>query len=130
MPPMHSITFTGTGSAVEPLSICRDMWNIYLPTDGAHLFTKKDITIVDTLIDVSLYEGLMLYVTSEGIIPGTTSCVATSFQIAGRSGPYRIVIPVLNINSSSNENGTGGGIIASIRISPTLDIKYNYAGTF
>lgn len=130
MPSLYNITFTGTGNAKQPLSTCRDMWNIYLPTGGGHLFTKKDITIVDTEIDVNLQVGLMLFVTSEGIIDGTTSCTATSFQIAGTVGVYRITIPVLNINASSDETGNAGALIASIRIMKTKEILYDYAGTF
>ena len=130
MPALKSITFTGSGNAKQPLSTCLDMWNIYLPTGSGHLFTKKDITIVDTEIDVNLQAGLMLMVSSEGIIPGTTSCTATSFSIAGAAGPYRIVVPVLNINASSNETGTAGALLATIRIVDTHHILYDYNGTF
>lgn len=130
MPYTKSFEFTGTGNAKQPLSICRDMWHIYLPTVAGTLFTKKDITIVDTEIDLNLNAGDMLWVSSEGIIDGTTSCTATSFQIAGTVGAYRITIPVINVNSSSNETGNAGALLATIKIDRTRKMKYIYSGTF
>ena len=90
MPYTNYFKFTGTGNAKQPVSVCRDMWNIYLPTGGGYLFTKKDITLVDTEIDLNLEAGNQIEVMSEGIIAGTTSCTATSFMVAGTVGPYKI----------------------------------------
>ena len=130
MPYTNYFKFTGTGNAKQPVSVCRDMWNIYLPTGGGYLFTKKDITLVDTEIDLNLVPGNQIEVMSEGIIAGTASCAATSFMVAGTVGPYRITIPVININSSSDETGTAGALIATVKLTNTYRTKYEYNGTF
>lgn len=130
MPALRNITFTGTGNAKQPTNVCINMWNIYLPTGGGYLFPKKTVTLVDTEIDINLDVGMRIEVFSEGIIGGTASCVATSYSKPGTVGTYRIVVPVLNMNASSNETGTAGALIATVVLNENRDVKYNYAGTF
>lgn len=130
MPSLRKITFTGTGNAKQPTNVCFNMWNVYLPTGGGYLFPKKDITLVDTEIDINLQIGVRIEVFSEGIIDGTTSCIATSYTKPGTVGSYRIVVPVLNTNNASNETGTAGALIATIVVSNNLPTLNYFDGTF
>lgn len=126
----QSITFTGTSDAKEPVNVCLNMWNVFIPTGAGQVFLKKDITLVDTKIDINLRPGMMISVMSEGVIPGTTSCTAQTFSRPGTVGTYRIVIPVININASTNETGTAGALLATVIVSYTIPMLYDYAGTF
>ena len=130
MPSRRNFVFTGSGNAKKPTPVCINMWQVYLPTGSGTLFTKKDITLVDTEIDVNLTVGTRIEIFSEGIIDGTTSCTATSFTKAGTVGAYRIVVPVLNINASSNETGNAGALLATIILTNNMDVTYSFDGTF
>jgi hypothetical protein len=130
MPPLRKITFTGNGNAKKPTLVCLNMWNIYLPTGSGYLFPKKDITLVDTGIDIDLQVGMRIEVFSEGIIDGTSSCCATSYTKPGSSGNYRIVVPVINIDSSNDETGSAGALIATIVINENQGLVNYFDGTF
>lgn len=130
MPALRQITFTGTGNAKQPTNVCFNMWNVYLPTGSGYLFPKKDITLVDTEIDINLQVGMRIEVFSEGIIAGTTACTATSYTKPGTVGAYRIVVPVINIDASNDETGTAGALLATIVINENQYVVNYFDGTF
>lgn len=132
MPSLNSYknTFTGNDDAKKPVSICLNMWQVFLPTGGGILFPKKTLTNVDTKVDVDLRPGEMILITSEGPINGTTACQALPFSRPGTEGLYRITVPVFNYNAANHETANAGALLATIIIMPTIEMLYNYNGTF